>query len=67
MDKYTIRWSDKKGYNQSEQIACECFDDAARRCKMKAALCEGTPLDVEWFGPIVILETAEQEAAYMNL
>ena len=52
---------DKDGLAESERIACEDFDDAVKRCKMKAALCEGTPKDVEDFGPITILEREENE------
>ena len=57
MNYYTIRWMDKDGLADSERIACEDFDDAVKRVKMKALLCDGTPKDVEDFGEITILET----------
>ena len=59
MNQYTIRWTDKEGMTSSERIAAECFDDAVKRVKMKAALCEGTPREIEFFGAIVILETED--------
>ena len=61
MNYYTIRWVNQDGVADSEHIACEDFDDAIKRVKMKAALCNGTPKDIEDFGPITIMETAEQK------
>ena len=59
MNYYTIRWMDKNGVSDSERIAAETFGDAVKRVRMKAALCEGTPTDVECFGFITILEGEE--------
>ena len=61
MKSYVIRWKSINGYQQSERIACEDFEDAVSRLRMKASLCDGTPIDAECFGDITVLESAEVE------
>ena len=64
MKSYIIRWIYSAGIQKSERIACEDFEDAVSRCRMKAILNNGKPYDVECFGDITVLETAEMERAY---
>ncbi len=64
MKSYIIRWTNGVECQMSERIACEDFEDAVSRCRMKAILDNGKPYDVECFGDITVLETAEMERAY---